>query len=153
MVVVLSSCRDSAVSFDAFDVQQQSSNLLPHGFTFLHKHRAVKNNFLFHVFYREQHSPHFTAPTSQFGASRRPGCILGLVPTSCKQGQLHCTPRRLSDGYGFLTCAPGSLSATLLHLWRPCSLQSITPQPCPHLNSFPFSSLKGFSPLHWNNEA
>lgn len=56
-VVVLSPHRDSGSSFKVFDEQHQSSNLLPHGFTFLHKHQAVKNNILF-MFSLKGSTPH-----------------------------------------------------------------------------------------------
>lgn len=61
-----------------------------------------------------------------------------------------CTLCKLSDECRFLTCAPGSLSATLLHLWRLFSLQTIALKPRPLLYSFSFSPLKCFRGLCWN---
>lgn len=148
-MVVLSPHRDSGFSFKVFDVQHQSSNLLSHGFTFLHKHQAVKNNILF-MFSVKSTTPHMSLLSS---------CNLALptvLTVFLVQWKLSmskdkvCTLSRLSDECRFLTCAPGSLSATLLHLWRPFSLQTIALKPSPLLNSFSFSPLKGFRGLCWN---
>lgn len=90
VAVVLSSCRDSAASFHVFDVQHQSSNLLSCGFTFLHKHRAVKNNLCFKFSIRSSTLYIALFLSHNFIFSAEPGCILGVVPASYKQGQLHC---------------------------------------------------------------
>lgn len=47
------------LQFEVFDVQHQSSNLLSHSFTFLHKHPALKNNILF-MFSVKSSTPHMS---------------------------------------------------------------------------------------------
>lgn len=149
-VVVPSPHRDSGSSFKVFDVKHQSSNLLSHGFTFLHKHRAVKNNILF-MFSVKSSAPDMSLLSSHdLALPAVLSVFFGPVETVCEQGQTHCTLCRLSDESRFLIRAPSSLSATLLHLWKPFSLQTIAFKPYPLLNSFSFSPLKGFRGLCWN---
>lgn len=68
MVVSLFSLRNSAANFVFFDIQHQSSNSFSHGFTFLSKHRAFKNIFLFHVFYQKHISASLgsSVPSAEF---------------------------------------------------------------------------------------